>query len=372
MKKRYYIVMAVAMTIFSFVYSPIKSYAAGNTLQYAYNWQSYLRTYFSYNAATQAVNYVPQDTDINSNQYANFDATINISLENRSVSSDAGFHYVSGYFMADFTIPFSMNNNATLWAFSYDVEYSVMQTGVSLCIPRCYASGNSIIFAVYVILDNAMLYDDMAFSLGNATLNLHFEVKKPASAYESYLTLDSASSGNVRQEVISYSTNPDTTIGLARIIELATERAIDYSGLTDWIYGIYTMFPQYLGTVISYLSQTRTDVSSILARLIDVYNQDKSFYLRVLTYLESYGMTEASQAASEATEVQEQMSEVAESLEVSEPSIDEAFTIIDEELDLDSQEDLFFYLRGNNNILVTILILVFSLGLCGYVLYGRM
>lgn len=371
MKKRYYIVMAIAMTIFSFAYSPIKTYAAGNTLQYAYNWQSYLRSYFSYNTATQAVNYIPQDTDVNTNQYANFDGTVNISLESRSVSNDAGFHFVSGYFMADFTIPFSMNNNATLWAFSYDVEYSNMQPGVSFCIPRCYASGNSIVFAIYVILDNAMLYDDMAFSLGSATLNLHFETKKPASSYESYLTLDSASSGNVRQEVINYSTNPEIGIGLARIIELATERAIAYSDLTDWIYGIYTMFPQYLGNVLSYLSQTRTDVSSILARLIDVYNQDKSFYLHVLSYLESYGMTEASEVAETASSVQGEMESLGEALEVTQPSID-SYLDLESEVDFESQEDLFFYLQGYYNVIVKILVLVFTFGLCGYILYGRL
>ena len=235
MKKRYYIVLAIAMTIFSFVYSPIKSYAAGNTLQYARNWNSYLRTYISYNAATEAVGYIPQDTEINTNQYSNFDATINISLENRVVSSDVGFHYVSGYFKTDFTIPFTMNTTSSLWAFSYDVEYSDMQQGVSFCIPRCYASSgsNSITFLIYVILDNAMIYDHMAFSLGNATLKVHFETKKPASNAESYLTLGSAQSESYESSAIHYGTNPNPDMGLARVIELAIERAIDFTVTTN-------------------------------------------------------------------------------------------------------------------------------------------
>ena len=373
MKKGYYFIIALSMAIFTIVYSPIKSLAAGNTIQYSYNWSNYLRTYFSYNAATQAVDYIPQDTDINTNQYANFDGTVNISLESRKVSDDAGFHFVSGYFMADFTIPFSMNNNASLWAFSYDVDYSNMQSGVSFCIPRCYASGNSIIFALYVILDNAMLYDDMAFSLGSATLNLHFETKKPASAYESYVTLDSASSGNVRQEIINYSTNPETGIGLARIIELSVERAIEYSPVDDiatYVYGIYTMFPQYLGSVISYLSQVRTDVNYILTRLIDIYNQDKSFYQWYVEYLQSVGQTEASEMASERASAEQQMEEIESQLQVSTPAIGSELSQLESFVASADTSTPFFYLTGSS-VIVTVLIVTLLFGLVGYVLHGN-
>lgn len=376
MRKVLYVSMAIVMSVITLILSPMKTYAAGNTLQYARNFTSYLRSYIQYNSATVADDYIPQDTDINTNQYANFNGTVTVSLENRSVSNDAGFHYVSGYFKTNFIIPFSMNSNATLWAFSYDVEYSNVQEGVSMCIARCYASGNSVVFVVYYILDNVMIYDNMAHSLGSIALNLHFETKKPASQYESYLTFDSAQSESEEHLAIHYDTSPSPLMGTARVLELAVERALDYTvtqnidNIAEWLYVIYSTFPSYTSSVLSYLSSIYNNTSAIMTRLLQMYNQDDVFYRYVMSYLESANVTEASEAVQEATEIQQVASSMAAELEQTQPDISEAFSYIDSQVDTEKAQQVFSFL-GSGSIITTIMLITMCLAIMGYVLYGR-
>lgn len=373
MKKLYYPLIAISMTIISFILTPIKSYAAGTNQSLTFIFDNdNLRLGVTYNGSAMSSFY---DDAVGSP--ISFDFTVNL----RFVIPTSGLSgtrplYASGYAQAFVQIPltFGAGADSSTWSYSYDVSYSDSTDTVIHNVPQVRAQNTNLQIYYYAYFDNYYLPTN-AGSPCEVAINFHVNSYRTSAAVTPGLTLGTATFTNNGYQMI-YNTNPITTMGMARIISLAVEHAIHNSVDIDLIYAmisdLYNVDSTYLPLILGQLQNDYTMLGYINTRLLQMYGQDYDFYDLVLQYLQQYGMTEASEAASEATSVEMEMSEVAESLEIQEPSIDGVFDDLDNMVNMDNQNQLFFWLQGNGNILVSILIFTFAIALAGYVLYGRM
>ena len=373
MKKRYYVILAITMTIFSFLYSSLQAHAAGTSTTGSLA----MNENFTFN-----VQYDSQSTgfaDGYENSYsAEFDFSVSLRFTKPADNGQIP-HYSTGHIWSYVTIPMTFNAGLTYgsWTYSYEIDYSEDKPGVSSCVPLVRHGTQSLIIYYYAYLDNAS-FQNASDTVSQATVNFHITapLTSQASSIVPGITFGSATLSSNGIDT-TWSTDPSPYTGWSRVINLATEKAIinalDYAGFDDlmtYIYSIYILFPQYMDNILSALSQHTTLLSSINNYTIDIYQQDHQFYLEVLRYLRT-GQSEASEVAETASSVQEQMESLGEALELTQPSI-EGYLDLESEVDSESQEDLFFYLQGYYNVIVKILVLVFTFGLCGYILYGRL
>lgn len=373
MKKLYYPLIAISMTIISFILTPIKSYAAGTNQSLTFNFDTdNLRLNVTYNTEARASYY-----ESNNGTPVDIDFTVNVRFViPNSGSSQTRPLYASGYAQAFIQIPVSFNSaiNSSLWSYTYDVTYSDTPDTVIHNVPQVRFQNTNMQLYYYAYFDNYYLPTGSG-SPCEAIINVHLHGVIATTEVVPGVTLGQATFTNNGYQML-LQTNPVTTMGMARIISLAVEHAIqnslDVSNILSMITDLYNVDSNYLPLILGQLQNDYTMLGYINTRLLQIYGQDYDFYDLVIQYLKQYGMTEASEAASEATAVEQEMSEVAESLEIQEPSIDGVFDDLDNMTDQASQNQLFFWLRGNGNILVSILIFTFAIALAGYVLYGRM
>lgn len=373
MKKLYYPLIAISMTIISFLLMPIKSYAAGanQSLTFIFD-NDNLRLGVTYNSAAVTNSYVneigmPVDLD--------FTINLRFIIPNSTGSGNRPL-YANGYAQAFVQIPLTLNGalNSSFLNYSYEVTYSDGSESVFHCVPQVRMQNTNLQIYYYVYFDNYYMPTG-AGSPCEAVLNVHVSSVISSTNVVPGITLGQGSFTNNGYSM-SLETNPNPSTGMARIISRAVEQAIynsvDIDLIISMLSDLYNVDSTYLPYILTQLQNTYTLTGYINTRLFEIYGQDSAFYAYVIRYLEQYGVSEASTAASEATEVQQEMSEVAESLEIPEPSIDGVFDDLDQMTDQASQNQLFFWLQGNGNILVSILIFTFAIALAGYVLYGRM
>lgn len=373
MKKLYYPLIAISMTIISFILIPIKSYAAGTNQSLTFNFDTdNLRLNVTYNTEARASYY-----ESNNGTPVDIDFTVNVRFViPSSGSSGTRPMYASGYAQAFVQIPVTFNSaiNSSLWSYSYNVTYSDTPDTVIHNVPQVRFQNTNMQLYYYAYFDNYYLPTG-AGSPCEAIINVHLHGVIANTEVVPGVTLGQATFTNNGYQML-LQTNPVTTMGMARIISIAVEHAInnslDITNILAMMNDLYNVDSTYLPSILSALQTNNYDLDLIYGRLIIQYGMDYQFQQQVLQYLQQYGMTKASEAASEATEVQEEMSEVAESLEIPEPSIDGVYDDIDDMLNASDQHQLFFWLQGNGNILVSILIFTFAIAMAGYVLYGRM
>lgn len=373
MKKIYYYIIAISMTITSFLLIPIKSYAAGanQSLTFIFD-NDNLRLGVTYNGSVMS--YYNDDAV---GSPISFDFTVNLRfiIPNSTGSGNRPL-YANGYAQAFVQIPltFGAGSDSSNWSYSYDVTYSDTPDSVIHNVPQIRAQNTNLQIYYYAYFDNYYLPTG-AGSPCEVNINVHVNSYLTSSATTPVLTLGQGTFTNNGYSML-LDTNPITAMGMARIISLAVEHAIHNSTDIDLIYAmisdLYNVDSTYLPLILTALRNDYTMLGYINTRLFEMYGQDYQFYDDIIKFLYQYGQTQASEAASEATAVEQEMSEVAESLEIPEPSIDGVFDDLDNMTDQASQNQLFFWLQGNANILVSILIFTFAIALAGYVLYGRM
>lgn len=373
MKKLYYPILAISMTIISIFVVPAKTYAAGSYVSSTVDVNSNVRGVASCNSYMMPAN----DTDGDENTCL-FDCSV--ALRNQRVADSNGYvySYCSGYILWSCTVAFTMNSALTnSWRFSYDIEYGDSPEGVYCTVPIVNSGINQVIIYFYTYLDNASFAKTSSI-ISSATVNLHISaIEQTGAAISPGITVNSVNLVSQGASAV-FTQDPTWATGQAYVDFWTMVNAIqtavgdDINSIVAYLLSIKTLFPQYMDNILDQLAQDYSLLLSVTNTLSAMKVQDYVFYHNILDYLQNAYESEAEQAQSEATEIEEQMSQVGESLEIDQPSIGGAFEAIDEELDPAAQNDLFFYLHGNGNMLVTILIICFSLALMGYVLYGRL
>lgn len=374
MKKLYYPIIAITMTIISIFIMPAKTYAAGSYVSSTVDVNSNVRGVASCNSYMMPSNDTDDETVSNT---VVFDCSVALRNQRLANPSAQSAMYCSGYLLWSCTVAFTMNNALTSsWRFTYDVDYGETPEGVYCTVPVVNSGQNSVIIYFYTYMDNAA-FANTASIISSATVNLHISAYTVAgSALNPAITVSSVnlvSSG----ASATFTNDPIWATGQAYVdfwtminaIDTAVGKDID--SIVAYLLSISTLFPQYMNNILTQMAQDHELFVGIYNQITAMKVQDTVFYNNILNYLQHAYESQAHEAQSEATEIEEQMSQVGESLELVQPSIDGAFDAIDEELDPGAQSDLFFYLHGNGNMLVTILIICFSLALMGYVLYGR-
>ncbi len=375
MKKLYYSILAISMTIISFVCSPIHSYAAGSYVNTSVN----VGTDFKGVASTNSYMALVNQEEYADQNFCLFDCSVDIRNQRVADSSDYSYMYCSGYILWLVTLNFTMNTGLTgSWRLSYDISLDETASGVYACVPLVNTSSNQVQIYFYTYMENAG-FANTASVLSAAHVNLHITAWEPVGAGNvspgitvNSLTMTSQGASAVLTQDPSWAVG-QSYVRMREMLE-AIELGLgdDIASIVAYLRSINTLFPQYMDNVLSVLSQQNVKLGNILQMLLTIEGDTSSIYTLLREYIEAK-QTEASEVAEEATQIQEQMSEVAESLEVEQPSIDGALDQLDDILDYSgNQGDLFYWLQGNGNILVTILIFTFALALTGYILYGRM
>lgn len=372
MKKVFYVIMAVSMSIITFILSPIHSYAAGTTTTGSLAMNDNFTFNVQYDSQSDGF------TDGLENAHnAEFDFSISLRFT-KPADNGQSPHYSTGHIWAYVTIP--MTFNAALiygsWTYSYEIDYAQDKNGVSSCVPLVRHGTQSLIIYYYAYLDNAS-FQNASDTVSQATVNFHITAPLTSQSANIVPTITFGSATLSSNGVdTSWSTDPSPYTGWSRVINLATEKAIinalDYAGFDDlmtYMYSIYILFPQYMDNILSALSQHNSLLSDIKAYVIDQYNQDHSFYIEVLRYLRM-NQTEASEAVQEATQVQEVASSMAAELQQTQPDISEAFSYIDGQVDTQKAQQVFSFLNSGS-IITTIMLITMCLAIMGYVLYGR-
>lgn len=373
MKKLYYPILAISMTIICIFVVPAKTYAAGSYLSSTVDVNSDVRGVASCNSYMMPAN----DTDGDENTCL-FDCSV--ALRNQRVANSNGYvsSYCSGYILWSCTVAFTMNSALiSSWRFSYDIEYGDTPEGVYCTVPVVNSGNNQVTIYFYTYLDNASFARTSSI-ISSATINLHISaIEQTGAAISPGITVNSVNLVSQGASAV-FTQDPTWATGQAYVDFWTMVNAIqtavgdDINSIVAYLLSISTLFPQYMDSILTQMASDHNMLVGIYNQITAMKVQDTVFYHNILDYLQYAYQSEAEQAKSEATEIEEQMSQVGESLDLDQPSIDGAFDAIDEELDSGAQNDLFFYLHGNGNMLVTILIICFSLALMGYVLYGRM
>lgn len=279
-------------------------------------------------------------------------------------TDDGYYHYTTGEALFNLQLAVSGNNNSPM-NIKFDFHPVVSDSLITAYNANTYGQSTDKM-RLCCLFSNFYTYGTSELvPLGSVdieiTLSMSSELQPPATLSITP-SLTSISGG-----VLYHPNTPDPFSSIAGQIQAALDTDGNISDIVSYLSSIASTDQYYLAQILSSLNLTRQYVMEIRA-----YNYD--IYRLLVEYFEHAGESEASEAQSEATEQQEEMSRVAESIEVDEPSLDDAMESLDDELAGygPAQQDLFYWLRGNNNVIVTILILCFGLALCGYVLYGRM
>lgn len=201
-------------------------------------------------------------------------------------------------------------------------------------------------------------------------------------------------SPTVTNSILNYYAAPNTTQGMAALILESVNRAIHENDL-DTIAGILTSIANntyLLNTVISTLQIANVNLEDIQDKLTSLYNQVGTYGESFLAWYGQFSVSYASIIARLneiknilessvpintegnviASSAVEGMESAASALQPATIPPSQIFNAIDSYIpDVDaSQNELFFWLN-RNSILVTILVSAISLGIVGFIIYGK-
>lgn len=387
MRKRYYVILAVSMTIFSFVYSPIHSYAAGLAHQVTTDIvTNRLRSIVTVNSVVEGEF---SDAGVSNSVSFDFSTTIRIGAVQ---NSNEGPWYLNGYFTSTTTYNFAFSagvlSGGNNWSFSYDVDYGDSVDGMICLVTnvRPQSTGNNSL-QIYItgFCDNAYLPTG-AGNLSSITVTCHIQALQDDPNVVPSMTISAPTTSN-SSTYLNLDTNPSPYTGFSRVINLATEKAIenaiggDIDYLVSYLGSIYANLQTYFPSVLAQLQKHTELLGDIKEYLRLMYLNDLDYDAQFIVYLaeildqlqkmETEGTEVGQEMQSEASSMQQEFQSMESQMQLEEPSIEAVWTDIDEH---GSNENLFYYLDGDqsSNIIVKILILTFSLAMLGYILYGRL
>lgn len=346
-----------------------------------------------------------------------FDVPLTVNIYKRTYSS---FLYFNGSYQ--FALSFLPLFNRPILASSIDYEVDTFYNNNSsygIIYSNNYQRNvvNTTYFAIY--LDNHYC-DKTVHSLCQYIVNYKITValSSLSNVNDFYLTLDNLSYSTINYSLAT-SVQPSAIHGLAFTISEAVSRSIYNSSIEEDLSGIHTdieatnlilsqikqqdlsLYNQIIQTIVNQTQNDNALQQAFISYLTNQLHGEGGYYdpylgqgqfvsfngpigeicslileqiadIRIIftDYIHA-NRQEASEVNSEAQSQEQALNELESQLSIPQANID---TPLEDLSDLatthqDTASDLFFYLR--NSLFVQILVIVTSLGLVGFILYGR-
>lgn len=330
------------------------------------------------------------DSEYDENTHTSFvDFSFNLMSTVRANYSTA--LYSNGRLSFNINVPISLPSGFIFRGYDFTVD-SQSTEDCYVVVHSSYFNSGVLNFLVSVCCDNTYLGVVNSY-FGNVSFNINIHTSTtidflPTSTMGTISNANIVSAGNS----LSTSVHPVTTGGMGGVISDAVLFGLQQYNINDNLSALAsllatinqtntTMYNQIISQLVANAqndNRLMSGLQSLLTNYMVYENKDlaemmyRYVYVLFPSFMEA-GQSEADEANANATSMASNMDDVAASLEVARPDISSDLAIANNAITPDivsGQGDLFFWLRGET-LLVTIVVVSVSIGLMGFILYGK-